>query len=227
MNKLIINRLQNATLFKSLNEEQLEHIFKKSRLLSFKKEDIIFYQGDKANVFYLIIQGWVTVVKENINAEQSVLHVFKAGDSFAEPAALILGHYPASAYAASSCKLLGIKLSALENMIKDDINIAMRMIARLSSQLNTLVNEFEQYKTMSVSKRLAIFLLELIENNSNQCSVDLPFNKSVLAAYLGVQPGTLSRAFSELTQYGVKTGRSGHIVFDNIKRLQSFIDSPA
>lgn len=226
MNIHVINKLQNATFFNGLNEDQLKQVCNKSKLLSFEKEDIIFYQGDTAKGFYLIIQGWVTIVKENKNAEQSVLHVFKAGESFAEPAALILGHYPASAYAASSCELLEIKLSVLQNMIKDDVNIAMRIIARLSSQLNILVNEFEQYKTMSVPKRLAIFLLELSENNPNQYSVDLPFNKSILAAYLGVQPGTLSRAFNQLTNHGVKTDRSGHIVFEDINSLRAFIENP-
>lgn len=226
MNNLVINKLQNATFFKGLSESQLEHVFDRSKILSFKKDEIVFCQGDEAHAFFLIVQGWVTIAKENQNAEQSVLHVFKEGESFAEPAALVIGRYPASAYAASTCELLEIRMTALKKMIKDDPDIAMRMIARLSSQLNTLVNEFEQYKTMNVPKRLALFLLELIEQNSSQNYVDLPFNKTVLSAYLGVQPGTLSRAFNQLAEYGVKTDRGGHIIFDDIEGLQSYINSP-
>ena len=210
---------------KGLNKNQFERVFNKSRILSFKKDEIIFCQNDEANTFFIIVYGWVTIVKENKSAEQSVLHVFKEGDSFAEPAALVLGHYPASAYAASTCELLEIKVSSLKQMIRDDPDIAMRMIARLSGQLNSLVNEFERYKTLSVPRRLALFLLDLIEQNSNQDFVDLPFNKTVLAAYLGIQPGTLSRAFNQLAEYGVKTDRSGHIVFENIQDLKIYVSS--
>nr|NIV13449.1 Crp/Fnr family transcriptional regulator [Fodinibius sp.] len=51
--------------------------------------------------------------------------------------------FPASAYAASSCDLLEINIAALKKMIQEDPDVAMRMIARLSGQLNTLINEFE------------------------------------------------------------------------------------
>jgi len=221
----LIEKLQSATLFRGLDEEHLEKICSKSKTLSFSKDDLIFCQGDEANAFFLIIQGWVSIIKENVNAEQSVLHVFKDGDSFAEPAALVIGRYPASAYAASSCELLEIKNSSLKSMIKEDPDIALRMIVRLSGQLNTLVNEFEQYKTMGVTRRLALFLIDLLEQNSNENHVDLPFNKTVLAAHLGIQPGTLSRAFNQLAEYGVKSDRSSHVVFEDIKSLQEFVNS--
>jgi CRP/FNR family transcriptional regulator, dissimilatory nitrate respiration regulator len=225
MKTAIIEKLQSATFFNGLNETQLEKICNKSKIVSFNKDEIIFCQGNEAKAFFLIVQGWVTIIKENQNAEQSVLHVFKDGDSFAEPAALVIGCYPASAYAASSCDLLEIKASSLKSMIKEDPDIALRMIARLSIQLNTLVNEFEQYKTMGVPRRLAMFLLELWEQNPDKNCVDLPFNKTVLAAHLGIQPGTLSRAFNQLAQYGVKSDRSSHILLDDIECLKKYVNN--
>jgi CRP/FNR family transcriptional regulator, dissimilatory nitrate respiration regulator len=224
MKNNIINNLQKVRFFNGLNEVQLEQVCDRSKLISFKKDNIIFCQGDKADAFFIIIKGWVTIAKENKDAEQSILHVFKEGESFAEPAALIMGHYPASAYAASSCELLEINVSALRKMIQEYPDIAMRMIARLSGQLNTLINEFEQYKTMSVPRRLAIFLIGLLESDSNSTTVELPFNKTVLAAHLGVQPGSLSRAFNQLAKYGVKSERSGQVIFDDVKRLQNYIN---
>lgn len=223
MQNKIIDNLQNVMFFNGLNDVQIEHICNKSRLLSFKKDNIIFCQEDKADAFFIVIKGWVTIAKENKNAEQSILHVFKDGESFAEPAALVMGHYPASAYAASACELLEINVSALRKMIQEDPDIAMRMIARLSGQLNTLINEFEQYKTMSVPKRLAVFLIGLLELDSNNNTIELPFNKTVLAAHLGVQPGSLSRAFNQLAKYGVKSERSGQVIFDDVNRLRNYI----
>lgn len=225
MKTQIIEKLQQATFFNGLDESHIEKICNKSKVLSYKKDDIIFCQGDDADAFFLVINGWVSIVKENQNAEQSVLHVFKNGESFAEPAAIVMGRYPASAYAAAACELLEIKVSSLKKMIQDDPDIAMRMIARLSGQLNTLINEFEQYKTMAVPRRLAIFLLESFEQEPKKNTFELPFNKTVLAAHLGIQPGTLSRAFNQLVEYGVKTDRSGHIVFEDIDRLKQYANN--
>ena len=221
----VLKKLQGAVFFRGLNEAQLEQICNKSRILSFDKEDIIFYQGNEANAFFLVLSGWVSIIKENKNAEQSILHVFKEGDSFAEPAAMVIKKYPASAYAATACELLEVNVKALKQMVQEDPDIAMRLIARLSIQLNTLVNEFEQYKTLSVSKRLAIFLLQLTDSKEGCCHIVLPFNKTVLAAHLGVQPGSLSRAFNQLTKRGVRSERGKDIEIENISVLQDYIHS--
>lgn len=224
MNNQLIKNLQSVSFFKGLSETELDQLCAKSRLVSFKKDDIIFCQGDKANAFFIVIRGWVTIAKENVNAEQSILHVFQQGESFAEPAAMIMGKYPASAYAASSCDVLEINVSALKAMVQKEPDMAMRMIARLSGQLNTLINEFEQYKTMSVPKRLAIFLLKLISPESGSKSVNLPFSKTVLSAHLGVQPATLSRAFKQLARFGVRSERSGPVTLGDIEALRAYID---
>ena len=107
----IIEKLQRATFFNGFDKTQLEKICYKSKILSFNTDELIFCQGNDAAAFFLIIRGWVSIIKENNNAEQLVLHVFKDGESFAEPAALVMGRYPASAYAASPCELLEIKSS--------------------------------------------------------------------------------------------------------------------
>ncbi len=224
MNNQLIKNLQSVSFFRGLSEAELDHICAKSRLLSFKKDDIIFCQGDEASAFFIIIRGWVTIAKENINAEQSILHVFQQGESFAEPAAMIMGKYPASAYAASSCDVLEINIAALKTMVQQEPDMAMRMIARLSGQLNTLINEFEQYKTMSVPKRLAMFLISLITPESGTNSVELPFSKTVLSAHLGVQPATLSRAFNQLAKFGVSSERTGPVTIGDIDGLRAYID---
>lgn len=224
MHDKLIKLLQQVTFFNGLDEEHIIGICEKSRVLSFNKDDIIFCQGHEANAFFLVIKGWVAITKENKDAEQVVLHVFKRGESFAEPAAIIMGKYPASAYAASDCELLEIRIPALKKMIKTDPDIAMRMIARLSGQLNTLINDFEKYKTFSAPKRLAIFLLELLAESPDGTTVQLPFNKNILASHLGIQPGTLSRSLNKLSNYGVNSDRSGYIIFENKQLLQDYID---
>ena len=46
-----------------------------------------------------------------------------------------------------------------------------------------------------------------------------------MAAHLGIQPGTLSRAFNQLAEYGVKSDRSSHIFIDDTELLQTFVNN--
>ncbi len=223
MDAEIIKKLQETTFFRGLTKTQITSICNRSKLLSFDKSDLIFYQGSEARAFFLIISGWVAIVKENETAEESILHVFKDGDSFAEPAAIIFKRYPANAYAISPCKILKIDVSILKSKILHDPDIAMRLIARLSEQLNTLINAFEQYKTMNVSLRLARFLLDLLKHSTDKNVIDLPFNKTILATQFGVQPGTLSRAFNTLRKHGVRSDHSNRIIIEDCDKLERYV----
>lgn len=227
MQEEIVRQLKKAAFCEALTETQLQQLCVKSKLCVFKKGELIFCQGDESRSFYIVLQGWVTVIRENKNAEQTVLHVVKDGESFAEPAALTLKYYPANAYAASDCKLLEIRTEQFRKMIQQDPEIAMHLIARLSHRLRNMVSEFEQLKTMSVARRLSLFLLELTSDKNGTAIVELPFNKTVLAAYMGIQPESLSRAFNQLRKQGVKSDRSARIVINDIEQLRVYAESQA
>jgi CRP-like cAMP-binding protein len=74
----------------------------------------------------------------------------------------------------------------------------------MSLRLRRLVNEIERLKRRSATELVAEFLLDLCAAASaDRADVTLPFEKSIIAARLGIKPESFSRALGRLKDVGV------------------------
>ena len=108
-------------------------------------------------------------------------------------------------------------------------DIAINMLVSLSRHSRYLVSVIEDLSFKDVPQRLAAYLLNL--NNANsQKSVDrsnlinpvtLDLTKTQLAAVLGTIPATLSRAFYRLSSKGIIAVNGSQIEVLDLHRLQA------
>ena len=206
-----------------LDGQVLEKIAGHTEIKNFTKGEHLFYQDDVAHAFYMVIDGWVSVYRTSPEGEQIILHVFKNGESFAEPAALSFGFYPASALAESNCTVLEVNITSFKSILADNPDVVLNIINNLSQRLFSMVSELEKLQTRNAPLRLAEFILELCPEECDMADIALPFSKHCLAARLRLKPESLSRAFSSLKQYGVVTDRGTKITVENISRLQEVV----
>jgi CRP-like cAMP-binding protein len=79
----------------------------------------------------------------------------------------------------------------------------------------------EHLLTMNAAQRIGCLFIKLSETTAQKgpVSFTLPFNKILLANYLGMQRETFSRGLKELTTMGVKI--KGNSIY--VKEIQSLI----
>jgi CRP-like cAMP-binding protein len=75
----------------------------------------------------------------------------------------------------------------------------------MSLHLRRLVQQIEHLTVRSSTERLADFLVKLADNRNERAILRLPYDKGLIAARLGMQPETLSRALAKLRPLGVET----------------------
>jgi len=214
--------LRSHSLFKSLTADQLRKVADSSRIRHHHRGHLLFLQGDPAPCFFLVLEGWVTVYRDTPDGDHTVIHVVRPGETFAEPAALNLGVYPASAEAATDCQVLEIPASTLKNLLAEDPSIALRVIGQLSQRLKFMVTELERFHVKSAPQRLACFLVELSPRDAPSAEVVLPFDKTLIAARLGMKPESLSRALARLRKYGVHANRGHNVELRDLPSLRDF-----
>ena len=64
---------------------------------SLEKDEYLFHEGDPARGFYVVQRGAVNVHRVNAAGKEQIIHIFRAGDSFAEVALASATGYPADA----------------------------------------------------------------------------------------------------------------------------------
>ena len=195
--------LQRAPMFSGFSKAALKDLGQHLQVVRHERGRLLFHQGDPADRFFLVLDGWVRVFRDTAEGEQTVLHLVRPGETFAEPAVLNLGRYPAAAEAATDSRVVEVPKEAFEDAMRKDPELALRVIGILCQRLRFMVAEMEQRQVKSAPQRLACFLASLSEANSGAVSLRLPYDKALLAGRLGMQPESLSRALRKLRSVGV------------------------
>ncbi|GIK22252.1 MAG: Crp/Fnr family transcriptional regulator [Ignavibacterium sp.] len=216
--------LRDIPLFSELSIEQLRKISVFSKVKKFSKNEIIFNEDDTYIGFYILLKGNVKVFKVSSKGKESVVHIIKPLNTFADIPLFEGGNYPVSAVSLDETVALLIPKESFLELIKTEQEISLKMLAGFAKRLKSLINQLEDVSSREVPGRLAKYLLGEIKSagtyNLPEPFVKLAIPKSTIAAYLGTITETLSRAFKKL-QIEEIIRVSGKTVFvTNLTRLE-------
>lgn len=108
-------------------------LFEKYKV-SFQKGQLIFAEGDLGNEMFIIQNGKVRIFK-NIDGFDQTLTVLEKGDFFGEMSVLEGLPRSAAAEAEEDCEVIKINSANFVSMIKSNVEIAIRIMRKLSLRL--------------------------------------------------------------------------------------------
>ncbi len=205
----------------SLPEQHVEPLLSRASFRQFERGETVFLQDEKAKAIHVVLDGWVKLYRMAPNGSEAVVSVFARGESFGEAIALRGGTYPISAEAVTNVELMMVPASVLIQMMHEDPDVCVTVLASTFNHLHSLVKQLEQLKAQTGAQRVADFLLSLCHEESGSCTVVLPYDKVLIAGRLGMKPESLSRAFSRLKPAGVKVAKN-HAKITDINQLRQY-----
>lgn len=212
--------LGRMPLFEGLDDEQRRAFLSRARRRSLNPGQTLFLQGDKANGLFVVLTGRVKVFKTSPRGREQTLMIMTEGDPIGEVAVLSGEAYPAGSEALEAAEVLYIPRQAFLDLVKQDPEVAMRLLGALSARLRSFTTLIEDLSLRDVAQRLAAHLLVLAGGTEGEQEVDLTVSKSQLSAAVGTVPETLSRAFRQLSEVGAIETRGRKIHIKNRQVLQ-------
>ncbi len=213
---------KEAVLFASLPDDLAESLFQRAAVRSCNQGETLFVQGDKATSVYIVLEGWIKLFRITPTGAEAIVGVFTRGNSFGEAVAFQNGTYPVTAEAVTDGRLLHVRTNTILEMMKDRPELAMAMLSATFKHLHSLVKQIEQLKAHTGTQRVAEFLLGLCPVETGPCTLKLPYDKTLIAGRLGMQPQSLSRSFSRLKEIGVTIAQTQAAVAD-VDRLREYV----
>jgi CRP-like cAMP-binding protein len=202
--------VKRIALFRSLEPETVKHIIAPAAAVTLKSH---------TTILFIMIDGWMKHYRISSSGDEAVTHVLTRGDSFAETVALTGARFPATAETVTDARIVQIPADHVIHCIHENPNIALAMIASTSQRLRDLMMHIEQLKAKSGVQRLAEFLVSLAPVDSGPCIITLPYDKTLIAARLGLVPASLSRTFGKLRHVGVAV-HSAHVEVSDVAKLR-------
>lgn len=171
---------------------------------SFVAGDLLFYQGDRAEGFYVIGKGRLKICRFGPDGREQILHHMTDGDLAGEVPVFQGGRYPATAMAESDLQTLYIPGDAFLELGERRPQLLLDMLAILSRRLRGFVELIDGLALREVSARVAAYLLRQVREQGGD-AVRLETSKASLAARLGTVAETLSRTLKKMQTRGMIT----------------------
>lgn len=198
-NAAIVNTLRSCQLFAGLPPQDLADIATITSIKPLSRGQYLFHEGDPASGFYIVQSGSINVHRVNAAGKEQIIHVFRAGETFAEAALASDRGYPAEARAIESSQVMLVQKHGILALLRRQPELALRMLGSMSGHLRVLVGQLEDLTLRDVETRLANWLVKRCpdRNSLKPVQVELKMTKRVLAAELGTVSETFSRTLAK------------------------------
>lgn len=190
--------LKRIPFFSELSEGPLTEIARAAREKKFDKGQMVFFENDPCDGFYLIISGGVKVYKMSPGGREHILHAFKAGDTFAEVPTFDDGLCPANAQALEDSTLLLIRRSDFERVTRAHPEVAIGLLHHFARWLRRFTVRLEELSLKDVGARLAGYLLHIADESGEQTpegiAIRLADSQQEIASQIGTVREIVSRS---------------------------------
>jgi CRP/FNR family transcriptional regulator len=222
----VVNTLRSCQLFIGLPPADLENIAAVTVVRSLAKGDYLFREGDLARGFYVVQRGAVNVHRVNPAGKEQVIHVFRAGESFAEVALATERGYPADARALEPTQVLLVQKDGILALLKRQPELALRMLGSMSSHLRVLIGQLEDLTLKDVETRLANWLVKRCPDPQSEqpVKIELGMTKRTLAAELGTISETFSRTLAKFREQSLVKVDGKTVVVLSPRRLAALLE---
>jgi len=194
--------IRRTELFSEATVEILDEVIAGSSMGTYGNRQCLYRAGQPADRVFFVLEGEVQIYLRG-NRKHAVLSIVGAGEAFALSAVLETGRHMGTAEAVGPCRVLEVPAPVITGLIHRHPAIAEKVIHLFALRLQAMSDHFERIQLMQTTQRLADYLLGLAPDRPGKCEVVLPFEKSLIATYLGMEPESLSRAMKNLRPHGL------------------------
>ncbi len=219
-----IEVLQRVPLLALLQADVLRQLAEAAKEAFLGKNEVLFFRGDPASGFYVVVTGRIKLYLDGPAGAEKIVETVGPGGTFGEVVMFLGQPYSVNAAALVPSQLFWIPKERIDELIREHPDLCHQMLAALAMRLRSLIRDIESYSICTATQRVIGYLISLLPPEASVLSeqeieIVLPIQKYVLASRLNLQPETLSRVFSDLTQQGLLRTSGRKIWITHPKRL--------
>jgi CRP/FNR family transcriptional regulator, cyclic AMP receptor protein len=219
--------LKHFAFFSDLPEEDLESISNITLERNYKKNMLIFMEGEPGEAFYYIKSGKVKIFRTYEDGKEHIINICSEGDVFGEATLFSNIPYPASASVYEDSTIGIIKNSQLEALIQNNTELALKIIKVLAKKLIFAQHKIKDLAFNDVFARTASQILKLAKEYGSKTdkglTINIELSRQELADMVGTTRETVSRAIGKFKKEKSITEDNDKLVILNIEKLKSWI----
>jgi DNA-binding response OmpR family regulator len=208
----------NSILAKNTGLAELKKLIQERKSRQFKKNQVIYYEGDKGNGLYLIINGKVKAVKLAEDGRELMTGIYITDNYLGINAMLSDEPYADTATALEDTILCLIPKDQLERLLNLYPEVSREFIKLLANDVREKEEQLLQLAYNSVRKRMAEAMVRLYRQHKPG-DISFKISREDLAAMAGMATETVSRTLSDFKDEGLIEKKGSVITILDANRL--------
>ncbi len=137
-------QLSSCYLFEGLSESQINHLITIGTEIRIQAGKWLFREGDVADKLYILKSGAVELLTTVDEVELPIKIVRNEGECFGTSTMVLPHQYSLSARCAEDAKLLYMKKTALDKLLKENLKMEHTILANLAKHFLNRLKETRQ-----------------------------------------------------------------------------------
>jgi CRP-like cAMP-binding protein len=220
-----IDALRRCPLVAPCPQGVLADVGRRLRHRHFRRNEVIFHQGDPGDALHVITSGSVKIVLPSPEGEEAIIATLRTGDFFGELSLLDGEPRSATAVAVEATETLSLPRSVFRELLDAHPELRDALFAALTSLLRRLTHHVEELHFLDLAGRLAARLAQLARQaqpraGSGAVELDWPYTQSDLAAMIGGTRQSVNRLLADLIADGLVRLEHERLVVTDVQALE-------
>lgn len=216
MPKLDESLLTGLPPFSLLDRVQIRALLDQATPRRYEESIAIFREGHDADRFYLLLDGYLRVVRSTPGGDQIIVLHISPGQLFGIAPALQRDTYPATAIAAAESIALSWPVRLWSDFIANYPGFATESYKTLGRRLGQIQETLTEMATQAVEKRVASAVLRMVNQSGRKTDVGIeiafPVTRQNISEMTGTTLHTVSRLMSAWQRDGIVSSTRKRII---------------
>lgn len=193
-----------SELWKVLTQDEKRIVTDNFVIEQYKKNQIIYAEGEEPDMLWCVLKGKVKMYKSGIGDRVQILRMYRPVQYFGYRAYFARETYVSSCSAFEPSTLGRLPMVIVEELIRENNNLAMFFIRELSRNLGGSDTKIVNLTQKHIRGRLAEALLMLVENyglEDDEATLNIYMSREDLASLSNM---TTSNAIRTLTSFAAE-----------------------
>jgi CRP-like cAMP-binding protein len=194
-----------------LTEEERRGVLATTRRRRFKRNEVVFHDGDPGDTLHLLVEGHVAIRITTPLGDEAMLRVFGPADYFGELALLTAGPRRGTAISLDGSETLSLHRDDFEALRATTPAINALLTDALVGEVRRLSAALIEALYVPVERRVWLRLNELVELYGDEPPVVVPLTQDDIAQLAGTTRPTANRVLRAGEEQGVLRLARGRI----------------
>lgn len=203
-----IEALERVQLFAGLDRDTLERLATGLRTRRFRRNEVLFHQGDPGDSLFIVTAGAVKIVLPSEEGDEAILATVRPGAFFGELALLDGAPRSATAVAMEPTETLILPRDRFRLLIDTEPATRDALLAALAGELRRLTDHVEELHFLDMTGRMAARLLRLAHGAGavapdGSVRLDGPYTQGDLASMIGATRQSVNKLLGQFVDDGL------------------------